>query len=431
MSTIVIGAGLAGLTAANVLADGGEQVTVLEARNRIGGRATTDERKGHLFNQGPHALYLNGAGRRALDELGVAAPGGVPSTKSAVGVRGDLVSVLPGGVATLIRTELLRGGERLDLARGLSRLRSEEPASFAHVATDEWIARTFATQAARDLVAGLARVSTYTADLHRLSADVGILQLQLAFGGVRYLHGGWQALVATLADRAKARGVTFRTGTSASAIDEESGSWSVATPTDRMTADRVVVAVNSPRVAAALTGSTALADWADTVIPATVAVLDVGLHRLPMPNRTFAFDVDRPLYFSVHNPPADLGPGVTLHAMKYLPAADVSTADELRAELRAFLDILQPGWEAEHVTSRFMRRMVASSAITRPSTAGLAGRPDVSFAGRPGIYLAGDWVGDEGHIADASIASGKKAATSVLAAKKHDSGRVANGIGSL
>ncbi len=42
MLTIVIGAGAAGLTTARQLVDAGEQVVVLEARSRIGGRVLTD-----------------------------------------------------------------------------------------------------------------------------------------------------------------------------------------------------------------------------------------------------------------------------------------------------------------------------------------------------------------------------------------------------
>ncbi len=42
MSTLIIGAGAAGIAAARTLADAGETVVVLEARDRIGGRVFTD-----------------------------------------------------------------------------------------------------------------------------------------------------------------------------------------------------------------------------------------------------------------------------------------------------------------------------------------------------------------------------------------------------
>lgn len=56
--TIVIGAGVAGLTAARLLTKAGRRVVVLEARDRVGGRVTTDRRFGLVTDMG--ASWIHG-----------------------------------------------------------------------------------------------------------------------------------------------------------------------------------------------------------------------------------------------------------------------------------------------------------------------------------------------------------------------------------
>ncbi len=57
MKIVVIGAGIAGLAASALLAREGHEVTVLEARSEIGGRAGTWESDGFRFDTGP-SWYL-------------------------------------------------------------------------------------------------------------------------------------------------------------------------------------------------------------------------------------------------------------------------------------------------------------------------------------------------------------------------------------
>ena len=79
--TAVIGAGLAGLVAANRLADAGRSVIVVDGLGASGGRARTSLLADHLVNQGPHALYVGGHADRALRRLGIPVEGGAPPTR--------------------------------------------------------------------------------------------------------------------------------------------------------------------------------------------------------------------------------------------------------------------------------------------------------------------------------------------------------------
>jgi monoamine oxidase len=79
--TIVVGAGIAGLTAARLLTNAGRDVLVLEARDRVGGRVVTDRRYGLATDLG--ASWIHG-----IDDSPVAAAAaafGMPMVEFTVG----------------------------------------------------------------------------------------------------------------------------------------------------------------------------------------------------------------------------------------------------------------------------------------------------------------------------------------------------------
>jgi phytoene dehydrogenase-like protein len=173
----------------------------------------------------------------------------------------------------------------------------------------------------------------------------------------------------------------------------------------RLPAETVLLAVD-PGTAAELAGDIGVS-WPDAE-PVTAACLDVALRSLPRPRRTFALGIDRPLYFSVHSAFAQLTPkgGALIHLVRY--GASHPVEDE-RA-LDALLDEMQPGWREVLVHRRFLPSMTVSNALVRPG----APRPSPVTSVR-GLYIAGDWVGNEGLLSDAALASARAAAKAILA----------------
>jgi phytoene dehydrogenase-like protein len=258
------------------------------------------------------------------------------------------------------------------------------------------------------LLSLLSRVATYCGDLDALDAHAGVAQvLQALEHGVVYLDGGWQQLVDALQDVARARGVDLRARAKVDAIEREDGGFVVRTAHGDLRADAVVHAAGGPTDAdAALHGtSTAVHGWAERELPVYASTLDFALRALPVPDQRVVFGLDEPLYFSVHTPAADLvdGPGEVAHLLWYGEADD-----DPRPRLEALLDRVQPGWRDEVVDVRSGRQLEVTHGRPLPGR-GFAGRPPVAVPDVPGLFVAGDWVGDRGLLSDAVFASGRAA----------------------
>ncbi len=400
---VVVGGGLAGLTSAVTAADLGADVLLLEARESIGGRARTNVVDGFSFNQGPHALYAKSSGMQVLKEFGITPKGKLAPTVGGFGLyRGEL-ALLPGTSPRALQTSLLGLRAKAQLARVLAR-----PAKTLRTPTEgrsmaQWISERVTDPGAIAALAGLARLTTYVGDLDDLAADAAVSQLVSGLlDGVVYLDGGWAQLVDALREKAVAVGVK---------IDTEAKITSVSEIED---AEAIVLAVGGPEQTARLIGnaSAAAPRWAAEARPVTAACLDLGLSHLPFPDRRFCLGLDDPLYFSVHSASAVLAPEgkEMLHVMKL-----GDPTEDPRGDIEAYLDVVQPGWRECVVTEQYGRRLVVSHDRPRPSV-GIGGRPGPVIEDCPGVFVAGDWVGPVGMLADASFASGSAAGRAAVVA---------------
>ena len=402
---LVIGGGLAGLTAAATAARAGAQVTLIEARRDLGGRArSTVNDAGFVFNQGPHALYRSGAAMPILRGLGIEPHGNQPPLQGYGRLR-DRIDRLPSVPKDALRTHLIGLRTKFELGKAIGR-----PAKLLNTETrnrslQQWINEQFGDTDARLFIEMLARVATYCSDLDHLDASPAVAQMVIALtGGVIYLDDGWNQLVDGLAKVCANAGVITTTGKVAP-IEQTNDQFIVKVEGRIFTADRVVAANGGPSHAAAVMGrlSPSLRARVDECRPVYASCLDLAMSSLPRPGVRFCGGVDEPLYLSVHTPSARLAPeagGEMLHVMRY-----GDHPDDARPMLEAFLDDAQPGWRDRVVDERYGKRLVVAHDRPRPN----ATRFGPQLIDCPGVFVAGDWVGDTGLLADAAIASGAQA----------------------
>jgi phytoene dehydrogenase-like protein len=412
---VVVGGGLAGLSAATYLARAGLAVEVLERSETPGGRARTRRQDGFAFNVGPHALYRKGMGAGVLRELGVAVDGAMPAGpyKALKGARLETLPVTPG---TLLTSRLLPLRAKLEVARWYATLGRLDARAYARTSTADWLARELPRPEARAFAETVVRVATYAADMERHSAESVIRQLQAARAGVLYLHGGWQTLVDGLRDGLTRLGVSVRAREEVVSVKAAARGFEVALADGRVLEAGAVVLALPPDAARRIVGTPVAAlEQAAAAVPVRASCLDVALARLPRPDRAVVLGVDRPLYFSVHSAVARLAPagGALVHAARYLDSSPAEPA-AVERELEELLDRVQPGWREVTLRRRFLPELVVSNALVTAAQGGLGGRPAVEVPEVPGLYLAGDWVGAEGLLADASLASARRAAHALL-----------------
>jgi hypothetical protein len=192
----------------------------------------------------------------------------------------------------------------------------------------------------------------------------------------------------------------------------------VETDSEALTAKAVVLAPGSP------SATTGLLDhepaWGDLGAAVTAACLDVAVRAVPSPG--YVLGVDDPVYGTTQSPPARQAPdgGAVVAVIRY----GARTAEQDRPQLEGWLDHV--GVRSEDiVTSRFLARLTVTATAPLARLGGLGGRPAITAAGMRNVFIAGDWVGPQGALADASFASGHEAGLAALRASERSATMVA------
>lgn len=407
----VVGGGICGLLAALHLADAGAHAVLFEATSHAGGRARTREVDGFRLNQGPHALYRGGHLMAALRRFGIGVSGAGPDLAAGFGLWGG--EALPFPLPSAGRMpKPLDGEDAQALATFAARVAHE-----ARIGQGRTLTHMTATLPPRSkaVVEALIRLSTYCHAPTLMDAEVALAQLRLSYAGTTYVDGGWQVIAQGLVDAAQRAGVEIRCRKRVTAVEAGRGEIALHArdaPVERF--DAAVLAVPPATAGALVPTSAILAARRSATIPVRLVSLDLALSGLPRPDHAFALGIDTPTYLSVHSAVSDLAPhdGAVVHVARYLAPGERPSPQHAR-EIEDLADALQPGWRDLLV---HQQRLAGAIVAHDLPLARSGGRAPHYLDDAPGIFLAGDWIGTEGMLADASAASARVAAAAAVIA---------------
>lgn len=433
---LVVGGGLAGMTAALACADGGARVTLLEARKWLGGATASFTRDGLTLDTGQHVfLRCCTAYRGFLRRVG-------SQGKTGMQPRLDIPVVAPGGRRSALRRNglpaplhlsgallsysFLTPGERLHAVRtalAVRRLDPRDPGVDARSFGDWLLEHGESPRAIANLwdLFGLPTLNVHAdgaslalaAKVFRtgLLEAAGAADIGMPLAPLAEVHGG-PGLAAL-----ETAGATVRLGakvrTIVAAADGVAGA---ATDDGAVDADAVILAVPNERAAGVLPAGAvdepaAFSHLGSSPIVNLHVVYDRRVTRL-----RFAAAVDSPVQW-VFDRTASAGVPEGQYLAVSLSGAD-EHADRPVEELRAtFLPALEALFEsAKHArVERFLvTREPHATFRQAPGTLPLRPGPGTNV---PRLYLAGAWT-DTGWPAtmEGAVRSGLTAARSALVA---------------
>jgi hydroxysqualene dehydroxylase len=427
---VVVGGGLAGVSAALALADAGAEVTLLERRLRLGGLTWSFQRNGLSFDNGQHVfLRCCTAYLRFLDRIGarqavylqpkldipVLSPDG---TRASI-TRGSLRAPLH-LASSLARYRHLSLGDRLRLAwpaLALSRLNPEDP-WLDTITFGNWLSRHGQSDVAIDRLWDL--IALPTLNVHAADASLALAVKVFRTGLLDQADAGdvgWATVPLTelhgdYASRAlDGAGVETVFGAKVHHVGPaDDGGLEVVTAERHYSAESVVVST-PPEVT-------------QGIVPDGLLPDDLGLGHSPIVNVHLVLDrqvTDLPLAAVVNSPiqflfdrtaSSGLQSGqcisISLSAADdYINESSAQLVGTFFAALQALLPIARTARLVDGVVTR-------ERTATFRATPGTAARRPTARTAVPGLFLAGAWCATGWPATmEGAVLSGESAARSI------------------
>jgi len=417
---VIIGGGLSGLVAANLLAREKSSVLVLEKGIHVGGRAKTDCINDQLFNIGPHAFYKKGKAKPILEQLGVELHGKTPKLNGLL-IDNEVSYAAPYNPIDVFTTRYFNWKDRLQYLNALIKILNARTELLSPQTFSQWVKQVSPSPAVQSVLLLLGRLSTYCNAPDQVSAKIVVSQLQSVMNGVLYLDGGWQTLIDQLHNKAVLLGAEIQTHSTVKKItpllDVFETGFEITVATGDVISTKNILSTTSPLELLKMLGEhvpPTIKDFFTQIIPVRGATLDVALTKLPEPTKLFALGIHAPLYYSVHSTYARLSNNSTniiLHVFKYLQPNEQVDPKVVKKELGQFLETIQPGWKQFEVASRFIPHITVNERLPLVGDDVLL---ESSKTVIPGLYIAGDWASTDSILSEAAVTSAKQAAFDII-----------------
>ncbi|MGB3259300.1 phytoene desaturase family protein [Paenisporosarcina sp.] len=414
----IIGGGLAGMTAANFLVKEGKKVVVLEKSNRVGGRAITNNKNGVLMNLGVHALTIDGKAMNVLTELGISIPGENASVKTH-GIWRNKVYPIPTNFTSVLSSKLLTWKGKIVYLTLMLKLMKSNFDSIPEISLSDWAEREINDPMVRHIFYSLCRVSTYISAPTLQLAKPVLMQVKHGLNkGVMYVDGGWETIIQKLKKQAIESGAEIFYGKKVIEVEHHEQYQSIRCSDGELYhVPACIIAAPPKETLKMVTGSenTSLSIWVNQTIPITASCLDLGVKKLPNPENQFAIGLDQTYYFTNQSRAAKLSEDNTLvvSLVKYHnPMHQSINPQENKVQLETVMDLLHADWRNEVVVKQFLPEMTVVHDFPHVKR---IDNPGPEIPQMKGIYIAGDWCGQDEILADAAVESGKRAALQILA----------------
>lgn len=411
-TVIVVGGGLAGLSAAARLAYNGYQVTLLEKAPKLGGRAITIPLKGFNFNFGAHAIYGRDKSilRKYESEIGLSVDWKDFSPSKAFYDLGSFTTPMPATLEGLYKTKILDPENKVRFAYEVFKTMSSLERGEEGIAIGKYLEKE--PEAIRDLLLTVASSNFFTNEPEKIPSPLFFNYYRRLFASnraVAYIGGGWQSIVESFSKIIESNNGQIITKEKVSAVELEGNKVvAIQGKEERYQADHVIFCI-PPKECLKFFQETPHAKYFEqytSYVPTNVVVYDIGLsERIASPftyvyhkgERVFITDIS--YYDSTCVPEG----GQLMQAVAYLNEQEIAEnkGNEKVESIERVYDKHFPSWRERLVAKRISKKAVVQEIKCIDDQHLMP----TKFYSLPNAYFAGDWCQGDGQLSELSFSS--------------------------